>query len=147
MSLTGKFRVPYYVVIHGSKPGIYRSKAKFEKAIENYPTAIYGVLPTQEKAEKFIKNFTPEKTIIQEFKDFNKRGIKHPWAKVYEKKYAQKESQRDDIFWDGTGEEPENLNQFGTFAGIETLTGRDKTASELKSNLTVTGIRKPRDQS
>ena len=34
MSLTGKFRVPYYVVIHGSKPGIYRSKAKFEKAIE-----------------------------------------------------------------------------------------------------------------
>ena len=34
MSLTGKFRAPYYVVIHGRKPGIYRSKAKFDKAIE-----------------------------------------------------------------------------------------------------------------
>ena len=34
MSLTGKFRVPYYVVIHGRKHGIYRSKAKFDKAIE-----------------------------------------------------------------------------------------------------------------
>ena len=74
----------------------------------------------------------------------NKRGIKHPWAKVYEKKYAQKEAQRDDIFWDGTGEEPENLNQFGTFAGLETLTGRDKTPSEIKSNQLVTGIKTPK---
>ena len=77
----------------------------------------------------------------------NKHGIKHPWAKVYEKKYAQKESQRDDIFWDGTGEEPENLNQFGMFSGDKTLTGRDKTSAEVRMNYVFTGIKKPRDKS
>ena len=48
---------------------------------EKYPTAIYGVLPTHEMAEKFIKQYTPEKTIIQEFKDLNRGGTKTPWAK------------------------------------------------------------------